>query len=1775
MKPDMNEINANGRAELASSNGVENAHLAGASGSLPVDQPQREAREDQRGVVIILALAVLAIIALAALSYMTVVRSDRVSSQVVAERTGFERQPAVVIEHIGALLTADLFGQKIVTADVPRTVPNNPAYPNWPRPFEDGNQWDYPHTDPWMLQDHNMGRELRATEPSPENRIAQPSQPWLASTEPLWDLSSNLSNLDRTKVWLQVSNLRTGYRWDPSVGTNGSWVRSDGKFADLLQFFYKPTDDGSAWYGNSRVDFLGLSSTPVNDRGEFIEPTGGVHFPAVGAPAQYTANDPFTGNSMHSTAVWGYPMSEMTILSGDGDTGPAVLDNADERLWVDTDGDGYPDARWQVLDALGDYGGLRWFVASRIIDASGLVNYNTALEYSYAGNNLAQAISGTQNKIDSTSLDSDPRGSNGRTPADVDLFGLIYEMSGGTATNGPSGVFDTGPGSDYISMRNDRLTFGGNPNASGQGTIDAYEDHLYNGLGLRGFFASADRAADVLLSGADQPGEANEPSYFNPPGGGFGGGQTWRTSEAGIPSINGFPSIPNYTQVFQPFAGLPDHAISVADINNGGFTTLTESTGTNPLPTLSQSQRRAFYELGILPGGASPLTRPTQYPLTDLVDLRSYFGTNTEQLSQVELRFDGPQGADGFGNGLAYLPDGGMADQLVYGPMRSREPSLTSRLAGENTDEVRPTPEQIYYDLRRLLTPHSGAAPFSVVPLLNPAHPAYQNGSLLTKPIITKPFVTDSQVADLFSSYVWALAPQAARLSQSGNSNAVVPANWRGDMPLPYTDLAGTMNNPDPGPYYGGGMTDLDGINFPGPARRLWNNASGFLAQPVGASYALRAALAMTVNTINAANRATGLDGEHPTIVRFYPVGEDLPPGKMLPTSVSGGPVPAVVPGVKVHSVAGRFPFGDLPSQADHPDLLPTAHLGAADSGITAIGLQRQPFLVGAYALAVYENPLGQLWNPVAGATTLVNIDTQEESSRFGSIFAIEIGNPWDTPLSMDGYEVRLQVGKIVSALDASSIRIDLSTDNTPIPAGETRVFYVLTYYTDTTAAARTEATMEAIRDRWQALLNAGSIVAIDETTGDISDRVVIENPDTDALPDDGILFNRLTTEEITLTPVLLVRRLSGGFADAASRRSEILVDRMLPDFSDALGGGGDTMPFPAFYPTAEAVTNLRFAKVNSGFSSEPPGADPKYLFVRVTRESEVRRPALNAMLDAAGGFVGGFPAYVIERPSQNALYNSDITDADLDIVATTFSNFDDLSNALEQDPTTPFDTNGDLNSAFSKDEGQIRIGTDPDAGTPGDLLEMEDGTLALAESFELYVPTTGILSKADVLRLTAFAHLYRPAGPNARAISVTQGNAAFSSFLLDNQPFNTDAGVDAPGITDPSEPFWLTVSEQLGMDANLYLGEVGAEVAVNPYFHVLNPLRDHRQAPTDAANSRRADALTIPPAVRLMDAVEVFDTNVGVIPGRININNAPDQVLKAIPMLMPRRDVVAWTDQPYLGVNDFNSHLLSPMNGTGQSGERFMRTYEGTRIETLAAYRDRYGRVSSALPNSIGVNAFVGLQDMGVPFRQPGGWRNNQPRGIISIGELINMHRWRVASGDNPDGSSGYFQPLYTTDDAVRGFAQLAVNTNGIGRVPNFGAPFEMETLGEKDTDAPLPDVFGAPFNNSTGTRVGKPADDVNERLAIFRAMANIIETRSDVYLATFVVRAYKPSVIESIRVTNNENYEAAARAMNSERFRPEYESRWLVLLDRSNVRQPTDRPKVLLKVELPPARR
>lgn len=376
----------------------------------------------RRGTILLLALASLAIISIAALAYVTVVRVDRSSAAAVTRTQGYQRQANAVVEGIKSLLAADLFGNKIVTTATPRSISAaGRRFDVWPRPFEDGESWDLPFVvaddgattisvasgAPLERETYTFNRldafsltnppqhALVDFAPSDDDtkprvfRAALPDDAWLASYDPIW----NLTNPDMTLSWRQITNLRSGFTFvrdvngDNRVEANEvpQWHRGDGRFADLSQFFRNPTTDGFADPGAQL-----LTLTP-----------------------DYGTND-VRPNDPDYTGVFQFTMANIGQQLDSGDLA-TTISPIDQAQWMDTDGDNRPDARWTQLDVLGTLGGLVWVVAPRIIDLSALVNVNSSIEFAYP--TLGPDIAST-----------------GQTPADIDLFRLL--RSPGTSYTG-------------------------------------------------------------------------------------------------------------------------------------------------------------------------------------------------------------------------------------------------------------------------------------------------------------------------------------------------------------------------------------------------------------------------------------------------------------------------------------------------------------------------------------------------------------------------------------------------------------------------------------------------------------------------------------------------------------------------------------------------------------------------------------------------------------------------------------------------------------------------------------------------------------------------------------------------------------------------------------------------------------------------------------------------------------------------------------------------------------------------------------------------------------------------------------------------------------------------------------------------------------------------------------------------------------------------------------------------------------------------------------------
>lgn len=513
--------------------------------------------DSRRGSVILLAVGVLAVLAVLALSYVTVARLDRASSQAYANSVNFQQQVNAVVGEMQALLTADLFGNKIVTGSTPSSVNGNRLQPVWPKMFEDGEYRDYPTT---ALVDETtqttFDEENDDMPPTPSATLtfrfngstgrfetAPADDAWLASTFPVRRTETNFNDI--WTMWPQITNLRSAYRY---VGPNdrsgipneGAWVRDDGKFVDLGQFAQQSLP-GSPRTGNPGAD---LSEFNFDNE-----------VSAAGAPSL-----PGAANQDAKMGLWQevfvYQMDRLAekylndnpLSAGEADQ----LSHADTRYWADTDGDTFPDARWQQLDVLGDLFGLRWVVAARIVDNSALVNVNTATRFGrFAGDIFGDGI----------------------TPADVDLERLLAEAVGAVPFSSREPHFEVSPNFD-----------------AGFAMIE----HLQNGLRVNDMFEQIDQSA------SDSGNQLTDLLVNN-----------WRPGQDRGPfgNINGVPLFtrPQREALYTFFGASPGNRRATAGVPYpiGDEVDLRAYNGFNYEPILSKLEQRLDgpEDEGWLPGG--------------------------------------------------------------------------------------------------------------------------------------------------------------------------------------------------------------------------------------------------------------------------------------------------------------------------------------------------------------------------------------------------------------------------------------------------------------------------------------------------------------------------------------------------------------------------------------------------------------------------------------------------------------------------------------------------------------------------------------------------------------------------------------------------------------------------------------------------------------------------------------------------------------------------------------------------------------------------------------------------------------------------------------------------------------------------------------------------------------------------------------------------------------------------------------------------------------------
>ena len=197
---------------------------------------------------------------------------------------------------------------------------------------------------------------------------------------------------------------------------------------------------------------------------------------------------------------------------------------------------------------------------------------------------------------------------------------------------------------------------------------------------------------------------------------------------------------------------------------------------------------------------------------------------------------------------------------------------------------------------------------------------------------------------------------------------------------------------------------------------------------------------------------------------------------------------------------------------------------------------------------------------------------------------------------------------------------------------------------------------------------------------------------------------------------------------------------------------------------------------------------------------------------------------------------------------------------------------------------------------------------------------------------------------------------------------------------------------------------------------------------------------------------------------------------------------------------------------------------------EAIVQYRERFGDPN--VPNAIlpiygdrGDDTFI--EDL------------RGERGIASIGEIGLLNR-----------SADGFPPLEPDEDLYK----RSFRADFAGLDP-FGFDFAGQPIESTQISTDVNDVFDP---NLPGDAPDEVAQDAEELNLLFAGMSNMITTRSDVFTVYFKVRSFKQNPTTGVWDATN----------------PEFivdDSRYVMLVDRSEVNHPNDKPKILYLEKLP----
>lgn len=272
--------------------------------------------------------------------------------------------------------------------------------------------------------------------------------------------------------------------------------------------------------------------------------------------------------------------------------------------------------------------------------------------------------------------------------------------------------------------------------------------------------------------------------------------------------------------------------------------------------------------------------------------------------------------------------------------------------------------------------------------------------------------------------------------------------------------------------------------------------------------------------------------------------------------------------------------------------------------------------------------------------------------------------------------------------------------------------------------------------------------------------------------------------------------------------------------------------------------------------------------------------------------------------------------------------------------------------------------------------------------------------------------------------------------------------------------------------------------------------------------------------------------------PGLVNVNTALIETLKALPHMTR----LASSDRDF-----------GPLGGPANVLSIAPNLNPFTRVaESLVRYRDRTilqasGTISPPVPNPNFLPGYVerGLAQNAIPGTNGFLEGMRGERGIGSIGELLLLQRYLDDPGYDLWAVERSFSIEFGGLDPYR-WSVANPTQGGVGYASGVAYRIATDVVNGRDVanpeqTAPLPLV-----------RPDFVGGDAEERAVLFAGLSNLVTTRSDVFTVSLRIRAVRQDSVSGIW----------------DGTRPELivdDSRYVMVIDRSQVERPGDRPRIL----------